>query len=563
MANVLNTHPNCKAYWNLDPGALTIDSAAGGNTLTANNNPDTDAVDFKLGTGCLVPASSKYMSIADANLCSGFPLKSGETNTYFTIGLWVKPTTNGNSTAFAKWMNSNGKRGICINVENNLLKVYHGYGNSVYTWTTGSAVPINQWSFIIVRASLAASSTQYLSALVYNPVTGAIPEYNANCGSYYAATAQDAPVSIGAQGDGSSPFQGKIDGVVLFNTSIALRELVAIAKDLYSYPFPGNDFSNDDSCKAWYPFDSPPDIFADAKSTNRLGYSYGSPSVSGFPNMQQGVTCAYTYVSSGGHFQLANNSLAAGFPLKYGDPVMKCTMTLWMRQNNALYAGGQIGVWQGTGWNYGAALALDSSNPQKILVKWGYGAGCESIDTGITIPQYHTVFACLEVDGINKTIYVRIFDQHTGVISEYSGNAVHTMALNANGALNIGVQGSYDEATFWNRLLTPEEIDAIRDGTFGLVTADPPDNTVTELTCQDLTPPPAATFVELACQDIPRQPGNTVTELACKDIPADKMGSCRIELLMQSVLLAVPHACEIELACQDINIYNSGFFLTL
>jgi hypothetical protein len=565
MSNNLTGNPNCKGYWNLDPGAILVDSSGNGQTLTDHNSCPSDNSDFMVGTGSIVPSSSgpKYLSRLDADLCSGFPFKSGETNNNFTLMFWVKPTTTGSSTVIAKWRNANGYRDFVVNVESNLLKIYHGYGNSIYTWTTNLPVALNQWSFVIIRATLQPSVTQYLSALVYNSVTGAMPEYNGNAGSFYAKTAATTVgFTIGAQEDGTAAFAGKIDCVAIFNTcNISARSALGLSRDIYTYPYPGNNFDNDSSCKSWWKFDSA-DIYADSKGTARLGYTYGTPSPSAFPCMMQGDQCAYTYLSSGGHFQLANNSLPAGYPLKYGDPVMKASFTLWMKQSNYLYNGVQIGV-NASGYTAGAALVLDGSNPQKVLVKWGGSGGAESWDTGITIALYHTVHAALVVDGVNKTMYVRIFDQYTNTIYEWSGTANNPMVLTTLCPLNIGVQGNYDEATCWNRLLSAAEIDAVRDGVYGAIAADPPDDTVTELTCEDIISAPANEYIELACQAIPEAPAPTETNLLCEDIPSDEIASTSIELLMQPLVLAIPHACEIELVCQDINSYRSGFFLTL
>ncbi len=84
-----------KALWSLDNGALTTDSI-GTNTLTDNNTVGTDTVNYKEGDASadFESSNSEYLSITDANLDSGFPLKSGESGT-FSVTFWYKAESQG------------------------------------------------------------------------------------------------------------------------------------------------------------------------------------------------------------------------------------------------------------------------------------------------------------------------------------------------------------------------------------------------------------------------------------------------------------------------------------
>lgn len=90
MANDFSGDANCIALWRMESGALTADSK-GGNTLT-NSGVAEDLVNFKEGacSGAFVQATNDNMTIADADLDSGFPLKNGEANLTFSIALWFK-----------------------------------------------------------------------------------------------------------------------------------------------------------------------------------------------------------------------------------------------------------------------------------------------------------------------------------------------------------------------------------------------------------------------------------------------------------------------------------------
>ena len=104
-ANDFSSCTATKAVWSVDNGALTTDSK-GTNTLTDNNTVQTDTVNFKEGDAAadLELGNGEYFNITDANLDSGFPLKSGETNDDFTVCLWVKlESVSGFLTLVSKW----------------------------------------------------------------------------------------------------------------------------------------------------------------------------------------------------------------------------------------------------------------------------------------------------------------------------------------------------------------------------------------------------------------------------------------------------------------------------
>jgi len=100
--NDFSSDSSCKAVWNFDSGALITDSK-GTNTLT-NSNVVEDTSDYKQG-GCSAsfPTGSQLFTIADADLDSGFPLKSGDTNKKFTMCFWFKHTDNDAFYIYSKY----------------------------------------------------------------------------------------------------------------------------------------------------------------------------------------------------------------------------------------------------------------------------------------------------------------------------------------------------------------------------------------------------------------------------------------------------------------------------
>ena len=92
MANRFDDDSSCKALWRFESAeALLVDSKST-NTLTAVAGATVNTSDYKEGVGAadLTRASNQYFNITDANLASGFPFKSSESNRVATFCCWAK-----------------------------------------------------------------------------------------------------------------------------------------------------------------------------------------------------------------------------------------------------------------------------------------------------------------------------------------------------------------------------------------------------------------------------------------------------------------------------------------
>lgn len=84
---------NCMAIFNMESGALTTDSK-GTNTLT-NSGVTADVTGEPQGSawGLFTRSESDYMTIADTDLDTDYPLKDGEVQKSWTIAFWVELNT--------------------------------------------------------------------------------------------------------------------------------------------------------------------------------------------------------------------------------------------------------------------------------------------------------------------------------------------------------------------------------------------------------------------------------------------------------------------------------------
>ena len=139
MANDFSSDGNCKALWNFESGALTTDSK-GSNTLT-NSGVDEDTTNYKQGScsGLWVAANNDSMTIADTDLDSGFPLKSGETNKSFTFAFWIKFTDASDYQYLIHKHGGYGDKGLVIYIYSSKMRLSissDGINSNVYEHAT-------------------------------------------------------------------------------------------------------------------------------------------------------------------------------------------------------------------------------------------------------------------------------------------------------------------------------------------------------------------------------------------------------------------------------------------
>lgn len=231
--NKFDTDPSCVALWRFESGALTADSI-GTNTLT-NNGVAESTGSFKEGA---CAADFEYndetdaLTIADDDLDSGFPLKSGESNTQFSICFWMKPESILPLYVFSKGTTVNDTMSfaiICTYHVSSYVKpeiwIGRNGGEDISTWSDFTNFPAGQWYHISVIHDGEGKHTTFR---LYRDSSGVATTYDYDWGTTTAIT--DSPVAIGnkcipAAGNG---FDGLLDEMVVFNRLISVDEADAI-----------------------------------------------------------------------------------------------------------------------------------------------------------------------------------------------------------------------------------------------------------------------------------------------------------------------------------------------
>jgi len=148
----------CKAIWNFESGALTVDSK-GHNDLTDNYYvaESTSGGGYKRGA-CAALFDEEYtqsFQIEDADLDNGFPLKNGDTVKKISTCCWIKPSIVASPTRriFAKYNSSDAQCSFGVNIYNSKIRIHWGTGTSATSYTTANpTLVVGRWYHVGVVA---------------------------------------------------------------------------------------------------------------------------------------------------------------------------------------------------------------------------------------------------------------------------------------------------------------------------------------------------------------------------------------------------------------------------
>jgi len=470
MANDFSTDPSCKGHWRFEQDLLTQDEI-GGNTLTNHGPVTNDLAKYVEGACSGDYTSGDYMDIADANLCSGFPFKSGDTTQNMTLCInFYVPSSGSNRWLIAKgwWLNQHSWG---LDIHNNALYLIVTYNGSTRTDLIAGGSPYftnGHWYFLTLIFDAANLSCQ---VVIYDRTAGStVRDTTLKIAS--PIFSGSGPLTFGGMGGGG--WIGSIDETVIFNRCINIEEMAAIRNGAYTgpipYPDPGNDFSGDARFQAHWQFE-PGQVIVDVLNANTLTFGNANYAFGVSLHGKQKLSCLrLDSGSTGGYAYVNDANLSANFPFKSGDTVQLMTVCCWV-ETRYWPSGAYLPWLWGKSTSYsgiGACIYTDGH----LRIKCG---NITLYDTGIVIPLYTRVHVAVVVDNKNHTLYVRFYDPSTGAVSTYSNNSIATIP-NCTGPFCIGTSqldsaigrfnGYFDDFCVANALLNDSEIDSIRNQTF-------------------------------------------------------------------------------------------------
>ena len=237
-----------------------------------------------------------------------------------------------------------------------------------------------------------------------------------------------------------------------------------------------NDFSGDSDCKALWRLESGA-LGTDSKGGNDLT-PVNTPTEDTV-DYKEGSCCGVFVEASNQRLYIADADLDAGFPLKNGDTTKLISFSCWFKPDTIDSYCVIVGK---KDWaNSKVSLALCITNAGLLFVSYGYQAGQYELADGIaSLTADRWYHATVIVDGSsveNAKVKVRLYDSVTETATTYGW-------WYPNWALYVtdvawAIAGSYggtdpfdgkvDEVVVFDRLLTEDEADEIRSGTYGAI----------------------------------------------------------------------------------------------
>lgn len=232
-----------------------------------------------------------------------------------------------------------------------------------------------------------------------------------------------------------------------------------------------NDFT-DPRCVALWRFEDGA-LETDSKGTNTLT-PINTPAAD-LADFKEGAASVVLTNAANKYFTIADASLDAGFPLKSGDATKKVSYCFWYKVSTNGSWRNIFGKWNVTG-NKRSLLVANDNGTLRILLGID-GTTYQTVVPGLTIATNIWYHIAIVIDGVAKTMVVRVWNDTTGaIVLTYSGTFTNALYV-TDCAFNIGYDGNYsttspdgkyDEFVVFDSLLSATEIDKIRAGTYGV-----------------------------------------------------------------------------------------------
>lgn len=240
-----------------------------------------------------------------------------------------------------------------------------------------------------------------------------------------------------------------------------------------------NNFSGDSNCVALYRFENGA-LTTDSKDSNALTGNSPAPTVD-TSDFQEGAACVDLEAGVVRDWFWRNDAdLSSDFPFKNGTSNQTISAAFWAKFES--FPGGSgLAVISKSGW-YDASFNFRQVGASSMSLGV-YAGGWEyyTFATALTTARwYHIAFTYQNSD---KTYRIRIWDDTAGALlgADKAGTGTKNVPVTANN-LSVGAgisdgtqafDGKLDEVVIFNDVLTVEEIDAIRGGTYGASAVKP------------------------------------------------------------------------------------------
>ena len=193
-------------------------------------------------------------------------------------------------------------------------------------------------------------------------------------------------------------------------------------------------------------------------------------------NFRQGSACGKTSAAFRSLYRV-DTDLTADFPGKNGTSNRTFSVCGWVYQPSNDFAW-LAAKWGGTGFNtrsWGVAIRDDGGFFVTLLLGYAGGTSAEIVKhSGVVIGTNKWYHFGVTYDGVTRAWRIRVWDQHGRSVTESTGTAVQTITVDdarfsifADHGGSGGLIGNLDEIVIWDRVISADEIDEVRQGIFG------------------------------------------------------------------------------------------------
>lgn len=238
-----------------------------------------------------------------------------------------------------------------------------------------------------------------------------------------------------------------------------------------------NDFSGDTNCVAEWRVNNGA-LTTDSKGTNTLN-DYATVQTDTV-DYKEGDASAYCQLTNTEHFYLTDAELDTGFPVKNGG-TGTFSVCYWFKADSLPNNSGHVTKWDAAN-NERTFMTKTGSTTLQAYIGHTSGTGFELLSGTLTVTTgrwYHVGFT---YDAGDKTWKFRVWDDDGGgtpaIVLNASGTATNTISVTAS---NFGIgayfgndtpanyfDGNLDEVVFFKDILSTDDIDAIRQGSYGV-----------------------------------------------------------------------------------------------
>ncbi len=468
--NDFSGDPNWVGGYTFDGSDPFDDQSGNGNHLYWQFRPWLETTGMQEGDGCIDMESTidGTWAISNANLSAGFPGKSGTSNNVWSIGLWFKleslPTAGAPDydTRTICGIVGAGKASWGARVQNNggnaQVQIFIGYNSGASEETinhTGRNLSATVWYHL--GMTFDNSDKGYVMRLydssnttVYDQAGTTTNNMNVEDGLFSLST---------GPGVAAAEYDGLLDELAVFNDELTLTDINNIRGQSY-------DFGSDANCVAVWAFDKT-GLGWDDKELNHF-FDAGVKGYNG-PNADTSPA-AVRFAGANCGVWRTDSDLSANFPTKVGGDVNDMTVCFWVspttiesdevhsvaKQKNTPGAGNS---WVAGGTASGG-INIGGTTLDLTVDQWYHVAYSQDDDTWwhrVWDKTGEAVYTATDED--DRLNYARPFSVGNATADDGLGGATHNLI------------GYISELVVINRLLTDDEIDEIREGTYGSAAA--------------------------------------------------------------------------------------------